>query len=197
MDSGRDGWRKWIPVLEGELVDEMRKAPAPSDAHGMDHVRRVRERCIKLGIQLDADLEVLTASVYLHDLGRHYVSDEAHGPLSARKAEPILERIDFPKEKRGHVLYAIRVHDVSATPMDRNTLESKILYDADKIDTVGAIGVLRYIRHFYGKKPIDYILDAIEARWEGLALPETRKMALKDYEYVKDYFLQLKAELRE
>jgi HD superfamily phosphodiesterase len=150
-----------------------------------------------LGEKLDADLVVLVGAVYLHDLGRHYIDDKAHGALSALKAEPVLERINFPEQKRDTVLHAIRVQDVSATPEDRTTLESKILYDADKIDTLGVVGILRYIRHFYGKKPIDYMLEDIDARWEGLALPETRNLALQDYNYIKNYFSQLKEELGE
>jgi HD superfamily phosphodiesterase len=188
-------WQRWIPILERELSVEMQKAPAPSEVHAEDHILRVLRRCIRLGEKLDADLEVLVAAVYLHDLGRHYIDDKAHGALSAIKAEPVLERISYPEEKRATVLHAIRVHDVGATPDDRTTLESKILYDADKIDTLGVVGVLRYIRHFYGKKPIDYMLDDIDARWEGLALQETRQMALQDYRYIKDYFSQLKEEL--
>jgi HD superfamily phosphodiesterase len=182
-------------VLEHELAVEMQKAPSPSEVHAKDHVLRVLKRCIRLGEKLDADLEILVAAVYLHDLGRHYIDDKAHGALSALKAEPVLERINFPQEKRATVLHAIRVHDVAATPEDRTTLESRILYDADKIDTLGVVGVLRYIRHFYGKKPIDYMLDDIDARWAGLALPETRNLALQDYTYIKDYFAQLKEEL--
>jgi len=190
-----NSWQHWIPVLERELAVEMQKAPAPSEVHAEDHILRVLKRCICLGRKLDADLVVLVAAVYLHDLGRHYVDDKAHGALSAVKAEPVLERINFPEQKRDRVLHAIRVHDVSAAPEDRTTLESKILYDADKIDTLGVVGVLRYIRHFYGKKPIDYVLDDIDARWEGLALPETRNLALQDYTYIKNYFAQLKEEL--
>jgi uncharacterized protein len=173
----------------------MQKAPSPSEVHARDHILRVLRRSIRLGEKLDADLEVLVAAVYLHDLGRHYVDDKAHGALSALKAEPVLERINFPLEKRDAVLHAIRVHDVGATPEDRATLESKILYDADKVDTLGVVGVLRYIRHFYGKKPIDFMLDDIAARWEGLTLQETRDLALKDYKYIKDFFVQLKEEL--
>jgi HD superfamily phosphodiesterase len=195
MVNHTTNWKYWIPALENELAVEMQKAPSPSEVHAKDHVLRVLKRCIRLGEKLDADLEILVAAVYLHDLGRHYVDDKAHGALSAQKAEPVLERINFPQEKRNAVLHAIRVHDVGATPEDRTTLESKILYDADKIDTLGVVGVLRYIRHFYGKKPIDYMLDDIDARWAGLALPETRNMALQDYKYIKDYFAQLKEEL--
>ena len=197
MDNQTNQWQRWIPVLENELAVEMQKAPSPSEVHARDHILRVLRRCIRLGEKLQADLEVLVAAVYLHDLGRHYIADKVHGALSAQKAEPVLERINFPQEKRGAVLRAIRVHDVAASPEDRKTLESKILYDADKIDTLGVVGVLRYIRHFYGKKPIDYMLDDIDARWEGLTLPETRNLALKDYEYIKDYFAQLKEELGE
>lgn len=182
-------------MLEKELALEMQKAPSLSEVHARDHILRVLRRCIRLGESLNADLEVLVAAVYLHDLGRHYIADKVHGALSAQKAEPVLERINFPQEKREAVLLAIRVHDVAARPEDRTTLESKILYDADKIDTLGVVGVLRYIRHYYGKKPIDYMLEDIDARWEGLTLPETRSLALQDYKYIKDYFAQLKEEL--
>jgi HD superfamily phosphodiesterase len=182
-------------VLENELALEMQKAPSPSEVHARDHILRVLRRCIRLGEKLNADLEVLVTAVYLHDLGRHYIPDKVHGALSAQKAQPVLERINFPQEKRDAVLLAIRVHDVAASPEDRTSLESKILYDADKIDTLGVVGVLRYIRHYYGKKPIDYMLDDIDARWAGLTLPETRNLALRDYEYIKNYFSQLKEAL--
>jgi len=195
MDNQTSQWQHWIPVLENELAVEMQKAPSVSEVHARDHVLRVLKRCIRLGEKLDADMEVLITAVYLHDLGRHYIADKIHGALSAQKAEPVLERIRFPQEKRDAVLHAIRVHDVSASPEDRTTLESKILYDADKIDTLGVVGVLRYIRHFYGKKPIDYMIEDIDARWEGLTLPETRTLALQDYRYIKDYFARLKEEL--
>jgi HD superfamily phosphohydrolase YqeK len=195
VDNQTSQWQRWIPVLENELAVEMQKAPSPSEVHARDHILRVLRRCIRLGEKLEADMEVLVAAVYLHDLGRHYIADKAHGALSAQKAEPVLERIHFPQEKRDTVLHAIRVHDVAASPEDRTTLESKILYDADKIDTLGVVGVLRYIRHFYGKKPIDFMLDDIDARWEGLSLSETRTLALQDYRYIKDYFTQLKEEL--
>jgi HD superfamily phosphodiesterase len=197
MDHQTNQWRRWIQVLENELALEMQKAPSLSEVHARDHILRVLRRCIRLGEKLNADMEVLVAAVYLHDLGRHYIADKVHGALSAQKAEPVLDRINFPQEKREAVLLAIRVHDVAAQPEDRTSLESKILYDADKIDTLGVVGVLRYIRHYYGKKPIAYMLEDIDARWDGLTLPETRSLAFQDYKYIKDYFAQLKEELGE
>ena len=41
------------------------------------------------------------------------------------------------------------------------------------------------------------MLDDIEQRWQGLALPETRQLALGDYEYIMGFFMQLKKELRQ
>jgi len=195
VDNQTDQWQIWIPMLEKELAVEMQNAPSPSEVHARDHILRVLRRSIRLGEKLGADLEILVAAVYLHDLGRHYIENKAHGALSALKAEPVLERINFPQEKRDTVLQAIRVHDVTANPEDRTTIESKILYDADKLDTFGVVGVLRYLRQLYGKWSIDLILNDIHSRWEGLTLSETRKLALKDYQYIRDYFSQLKEEL--
>lgn len=194
MSESEELWGKWIPVLERELDIEMKKAPAVSQVHGMDHIQRVWKRCLQLGTELSADLEILAAAVYLHDLGRHYIPDKAHGELSARFARPILERIAFPAQKREIALHAIRVHDVTFQPEQRDTIESKILYDADKMETLGVIGILRYILALYRTKSIDFILEDIEQRWRGFALPETRKLARNDYEYITHYFRQLKKE---
>ncbi len=197
MDQWEQGWTKWKPVLEKELTGEIEKAPGFSDVHGMDHISRVWQRCERLGRQLDADPEVLIAAAYLHDLGRHYVPDAAHGALSARKAGPVLDRIQFPAEKKEKVLHAILVHDVSASPEQRTTIESKILYDADKLDSFGVVGVLRHIlyHYHYAKTSIDFILGDIEKRWQGLALPETRRLAAGEHEYITSYFLQLKKQM--
>lgn len=192
MSKHNELWKKWIPVLERELETEMKKAPAVSQVHGMDHIQRVWKRCLHLGTELNADLEVLAAAVYLHDLGRHHIQDKAHGELSARFAGPILERIAFPAEKRERTLHAIRVHDVTFRPEQRDTIESQILYDADKMETLGVIGIVRYILALYRTKSIDFILEDIAQRWEGFALPETRKLAKDDYDYIVRFFQQLK-----
>ena len=195
MVTEKISWEDWIPVLEDALEKEMQKAPAISKVHATDHIHRVLRRCLRIGQNLGADLMVLVAATYLHDLGRHYIQDKAHGALSAEIAEPVLERIGFPHEKREAVLHAIRVHDVAATPQDRKTVEARILYDCDKLETVGVIGILRYILHYYGNASIDYMLEDIDNRWNGLNLPETREYAVEDYEYIKTYFERLKQEL--
>ena len=195
MNNPIEHWQNWIPILEREYALEIERAPQPCSEHANDHILRVLRRCITIGKKLNADLEILAAAAYLHDLGMHYAPARVHGLLSAEKAEPVLKRINFPEKKRDAVLLAIRTHDVSASSEDRETIEAKILFDADKVDAFGVIGVLRYTRVVYGKLPIDFIIEDIEMRWEGLSFSETREAARDDYQYSKDYFVQLKKEL--
>jgi HD superfamily phosphohydrolase YqeK len=191
--SGRgDRWQEWILPMRQAMLDECARAPFPSAVHAEDHIDRVWRRVLSLAEELHADLLVLVAAVFLHDLGRHHVSDTAHGALSAELAEPILERLEFPTEKRDAVLLAIRTHDVTWTDDDRSTLEAKILYDADKLDTFGVVGVTRYVRRWYGVESIDFILADIGIRWDQLGLPQTRELARADYLYARDFFVRLR-----
>jgi HD superfamily phosphodiesterase len=185
-------WIKWIPVLEKEVEKSLSKANQENRVgHGLKHMRRVWHTCLQLGNQLNADLETLVAAAFLHDLGIHQKLSPEHGALSAELAEPILERIQFPQGKKQVVMHAIRVHDVTFSNEDRNTLESRILYDADKTESFGVIGILRYITILYERRPIDYILEDLEKRWNGLCLTETKTLAKSDYEYTRDYFQKL------
>lgn len=188
-------WQSWVKILEEEFERHLSGAPSPSDAHKIDHIHRVWRHCKNLGLLIGADMEILIAGAYLHDLGRHYIKDKAHGALSSELAKPILERIKFPKAKITSTLHAIRVHDVTFQSIDRNSNESKILFDADKLDSFGTIGIVRNILVYYGKKSIDYILDDLDSKWSGLSLNETREYAQQEYNYIKNFFIQLKKEL--
>ena len=83
------------------------------------------------------------------------------------------------------------MHDITFSHKDRNTLESRILYDADKSESFGVIGVLRYILILYHRVPIDYMLNDLEKRWNGLCLPETKIVKKSDYDYTRNYLLEL------
>ena len=97
MTAPGDRWQDWVPVLRRAMLDEYANAPAPSEVHGEDHIDRVWRRAHRLGDELHADLLVLAAAVFLHDLGRHHVPDDAHGVVSAELAGPLLERMAFPE----------------------------------------------------------------------------------------------------
>ena len=193
MGVQNTNWEKWKPILEKEVEKSLLKAnPENREGHGLDHMRRVWDTCLHLGNQLGADIEILVVAAYLHDLGILKKLSPEHGALSAELAEPVLDRIQFPEEKKAKALHAIRVHDITFSSKDRNTLESRILYDADKSESFGVIGILRYISILYKRQPVDYILEDLEKRWSGLCLPETKAHSKSEYEYTRNYFQELK-----
>ena len=112
--------------------------------HDWSHTWRVVRLCQVIGEKEDADLEVLFAAALLHDIAR----DEAdkrnvcHAALSAEKAKPLLHRCGFPPAKIHAVIHCIETHRFRSNAPTR-TLEAQVLYDADKLDALGAIGVCR------------------------------------------------------
>jgi uncharacterized protein len=130
-------------------VDQARTWYPPQDpVHGFDHVLRVLRMAERLGTELGADLEVLRAAALLHDAagaapgpgsGRHN-----HEQASAEFAADVLRREGWSAERIDEVTHCIRSHRYRSVEAPR-TLEAKILYDADKLDVVGAFGVARTI----------------------------------------------------
>jgi len=130
-------------------VDEARAwYPAQDPVHGYDHVLRVLHMAERIGNELGADLEVLRAAALLHD-----ASGAAPGPGGGRKtheqasaafAADVLRGEGWPAEKIEQVAHCIRAHRYRGSEAPR-TLEAMILYDADKLDVVGAFGVARTI----------------------------------------------------
>ncbi len=191
----------WLAILERELAAEMGKAPAVSEAHNVAHIRRVWRSSGRIGETLDVDWDVLIAAVYLHDLGRHYPEGNGvHGPVSAPLARRVLERIAFPAEKIDAVLLAIHFHDETFTSRERSTLEAKVLYDADKLDAFGAIGVARALAYYsaHGKtwaETIEITAENLPLRFEKLELDASRAYAAEKLAYALKYFARLREEL--
>ncbi len=114
-------------------------------SHDWSHVERVRKLAILIGKAEGADLEVLEAAALLHDIGRKYEYADPnvnHADKSAELAKSILERAGFPQDKIDHVLKCIRGHRFRRK-CELETVEEKIMYDADKLDSIGAVGVAR------------------------------------------------------
>ncbi len=111
-------------------------------AHGFDHVLRVWRLAMRIAREEGADLAIVSDAALLHDVGRaeQMVHGGDHAAISAQIAEAVLS--DAPEEHRQRVCEAIREHRFRS---DRrpSTLESQVLFDADKLDAIGAIGVAR------------------------------------------------------
>lgn len=134
----KDKIKKIREIVEKELS---------CSAHRIDHVERVYNLCLSLAKNEKANLEVLEASALLHDIARvrednDFTGNTDHAVLGSKMAGPILKKLEFPKEKIKHIQDCILSHRYRNNN-EPKSIEAKILFDADKLDTVGAIGVAR------------------------------------------------------
>ncbi|MBU0899152.1 MAG: HD domain-containing protein [Nanoarchaeota archaeon] len=116
-------------------------------AHNMDHVMRVYRNCLSIAKNKDVDMEVLQAAAILHDIGavkemHDNTGNTDHAMIGAEMAEPILKELGFSDDKIKHVKDCIISHRYK-TENKPKTKEAEILFDADKIDALGAIGIAR------------------------------------------------------
>lgn len=176
------------------MDDEVSKSPHISQVHLKDHVLRVWMRAEVLGRRLGADMDVLYAACILHDLGRHH-GLEIHGEKSADLAKPILSHTDLGPERTDKVLDAIAKHDYTTHASQRKTIESKILYDCDKMDAFGAVGVKRHIIFMQqDRMKLKDVIPSLDMRYKGLTLEESRNLALEEYRYIRGFFTKLMQE---
>lgn len=114
--------------------------------HDWTHVERVRNMALKIGRKEGADLNILEVAVLLHDIGRKEEIKKSgafcHAEKSAKLAIEILKKYNLPKETEKNILNCIIAHRFRNEHRPE-TIESKVLYDADKLDSIGAVGVGR------------------------------------------------------
>jgi uncharacterized protein len=120
-----------------------------SNAHGShdwDHTQRVYNLCLHIGESEGADLEVLKIAAYLHDVGRPF-QDESKGAISHEEkgvemARALLGKYPISEGQKANIIHCIRSHRFRGE-CQPETLEAKVLFDADKLDAIGAIGIGR------------------------------------------------------
>jgi uncharacterized protein len=121
--------------------------------HGWDHVERVYNLCVHIGREEGADMEVLQIAAALHDIARDIQTKSkgrvCHAQEGARMAQEILSGYDLSEEKKNNIIHCIQTHRFRNEDVPE-TLEAKILFDADKLDAIGAIGIARDF-HFAGE----------------------------------------------
>lgn len=140
-------------------IEEARRFYLENDtAHDFDHVLRVLALAERIGQAEGADLEIVRAAALLHDVGGQHRS--CHAWAGAQQAREILQ--GHPPEKVEAVAHAIATHSFREKSIPQ-TLEAQILYDADKLDAIGAIGVARAYavsgqtgQRLWGPMPADY-----------------------------------------
>lgn len=141
--------------------------PGRDPVHGFDHIERVYRMAERLALAEGADLEIVRAAALLHDIqgsrpaktaGRRHPPEpggrphppepggrENHHQQSADIAAEILRAEGWPPERIAAVQHCIRAHRYRDNREPPATLEAKVIFDADKLDVLGAIGVVRVL----------------------------------------------------
>ncbi len=131
---------------EYEQIENYMQECMKDSAHDKEHIYRVLYNALDIAkYEKDVDYDVLAAACLLHDIGRpeQYADPSlSHAEVGAEKAFRFLTENGYGEDFAKKVRYCIRKHRFrqSAPP---ETLESKILFDADKLDVAGALGVAR------------------------------------------------------
>ena len=115
--------------------------------HGFSHVLRVYRLCEKIGQEENADLRILRAAALLHDIEGDVDLRKNHHLAAADFAEEILVKEGWKEDQIQAVLHCIRAHRFRNQDEEPETLEAKVLFDADKIDAIGAVGIARAVSY--------------------------------------------------
>jgi uncharacterized protein len=142
--------------------------------HDFDHVLRVLALAERIGAAEGADMEIVRTATLLHDAGRNEAEAAGldHAEVAATRARQVLA--GQPPAKVQAVVEAILAHRFRTGPPP-TSLEGRVLFDADKLDAIGAIGVARafaYSGHV-GRRLWAPVADDYVARWQkNAAVPD-------------------------
>jgi uncharacterized protein len=108
------------------------------------HTLRVAQFGKVIAENESADLELIVAACLLHDVAWFDTTAEnnrEHGRIGAEKARPVLENLGYDREQIENICYAVASHVDEDNP---NTLEAKVLSDADNVDRFGPYRILQW-----------------------------------------------------
>ncbi len=115
-------------------------------SHDWEHTLRVCKLCERIGPGEGADMDVLLSAAYLHDIGRRYqdASNGAvcHAEKGAQLAKSLLKGLPPSEAQKQNIVHCIRSHRFRGLNAPQTT-EARVLFDADKLDAIGAVGVAR------------------------------------------------------
>ncbi len=128
------------------LIENYMLSCMEDSAHGKDHIYRVLYQALEIAkAEENVDYDVLITACLLHDVGRkEQFADPkvCHAMAGAEKAYKFLTENGFDTEFAEKIRHCIQAHRYRESNQPQ-TLEAKILFDADKLDVVGAMGIAR------------------------------------------------------
>ncbi len=130
-------------IFENYMIQVCKENPDPS--HDILHVKRVIALAKTLALKENAALEIVIPAAYLHDCVYISKADQRRSQasrISADKAIELLKEWKYPEKYFAKIHHAILAHSFSAK-IAPDTIEAKVVQDADRLDAMGAIGIFR------------------------------------------------------
>jgi len=147
-------------TIESYMISKMNDS-----AHDIHHVYRVLNAAVDIANHTEAvSMEILIAACLLHDIGREQQfanPNLCHAQIGGEIAYEFLLSQNWPEPKAQHVKECIQAHRYRSSNPPQS-IEAKILFDADKLDVCGAIGIARTLQYEGHTGDQLYILDKNE-----------------------------------
>jgi len=194
-----------MPGWRGLVIEYIRAEAQPPDKFG--HQPRLYALATAIGKGLQYDDDILFAAAWMHDLGvflGHRPADMAqlsrwdHVPYTIRRSRELLSGWGFPAEKLDGVAEAIQHHQPKDEP---TTMEGTLLRDADILEQLGAIGLLRATvkigrdtRYPSFSSVVPVLLDAVEHLPGQTCLPASKVMARSRAEVLRSFLAAVETE---
>lgn len=175
---------------------------AKDSAHDVAHIYRVLNHALNLAKNYNVNMDILVAACLLHDIGRPaQFADPSlcHAKVGSEMAYQFLKELGWSEEDCTHIKRCILTHrfTISAQP---ETIEAKILFDADKLDVIGAMGIARTLQ-YEGKMNVslneffnEYHRKLIKL-YDVFYTKEAKQLATSGKELLEKFYLELKAQL--
>lgn len=212
---GQYSLAKWQKIFKAEITKRQHDC---DPAHRVDHYQRVSRSALKIARAENAELAVIIPAAWLHDM----IAIAKDSPLrpqassiSSDAAHKYLADLGYPAQYLDNICHSIAAHSYSAN-IEAKTLEAKVLQDADRLDAMGAIGLLRCfscggsmnrtLYHvddpFAEQRVVDdneYSIDHIYAKLlliaDTMQTTTARKIAQQRKEFMEAFLAQLALEL--
>lgn len=177
--------------------------------HDFSHTLRVIELAQKIALVEGGNQEIIYLASLLHDIGRVIKNrSKPHAVLGSEMAKDILNDFAYEEKIKKEVVQAIASHSKSAD-IPCHSLEAKILFDADKVDALGAIGLARlfadagrndiplydYLPNLRKKGICTDLLRQDRQIIERLHTVTGRRLAEKRYNFEEIFFAQMQREI--
>lgn len=192
--------------------------PSSDPSHDFLHIRRVVTAAVKFAREEGADLNVVLPAAYFHDFVNVPKNDPRRAlasTLSGIAAVEYLQSVNYPAQYFDGIKHAITTHSFSAN-IPCETIEAKVVQDADRLDGLGAIGIARCFststimgRPYYSEEDmlaenrapddklfaIDHFFVKLFKTAETLQTNSARAEGARRVQFMKTYLQQLKSEV--